>query len=161
MGLKDTIVRKLAFRYLRGKYKDLRGKDRNTNMGKILDVVLKVKKALEGWKLVIGVAIYFGSKVYDAYHNGHTGDIVGSVLTVLNWMPSAEALSGLPSATGVAAAIGSAIALVGVFGKLIRAQKQLNAGAKPSELLSPEGYVKQIVSDSWKDSDIKPSGVSS
>ena len=83
MSLKDKIVRTLALRWLRGKLNALRGKERETNMGKAL-------KFLEGWKLLIGITILFLAKVYDGASNGHAGNIVGNVLSIFGWMPGPQ-----------------------------------------------------------------------
>ena len=107
----------------------------------------KVLKALEGWKLVIGVAVIFASKVYDGMSNGHSGDIVGNVLSILGWLPGAE--SGF-TAQSVAVAAASAMAVWGFVAKLVRAQRQLKAGSSPAGLLSAEGYVAQYVAEKAK-----------
>lgn len=107
MSLKDKIVRKLALRWLRGKTEDLRGKDKETGMGKVL-------KFLDGWKLVIFTLILFASRIYDAANNGHTGDIVGALLAALGMTPAAAALD--PAA--MAAAATGALAIWGVFSKV-------------------------------------------
>lgn len=99
----------------------------------------KVLKFLDGWKLMIGVAVLFGSKVFDAMHNGHSGDIVGSILSVLGWLPTTIDAQAI----GVAAAGG--LTLWGFFAKLYKAQKQLQAGTSASGLLSTEGYVNTYI----------------
>jgi hypothetical protein len=129
MGLKDTIVRALALRWLRGKTEDLRGKDKESAMGKVL-------KFLDGWKLVIGVVILTAVKVWDGMHNGHAGDMVGMILTLLGWNPSA----GLGIDFGQAA--GAIVILIGLGHKVVKAQQQARAGASPTELLSTAGYAK-------------------
>lgn len=139
MSLKDKIVRKLALRWLRGKTEDLRGKDKETGMGKVL-------KFLDGWKLVIFTLILFASRIYDAANNGHTGDIVGALLAALGMTPAAAALD--PAA--MAAAATGALAIWGVFSKVYKAQKQLKAGSSASGLLSTEGFVAKYVADSTK-----------
>lgn len=128
MSLKDKIVRKLALRWARGKVKDLRGKDRETTMGKVL-------KALDGWKLLLGVLALFAVQVYDQTQNGHAGDIVGAVLTVLGWMPAGFDLTLLPHAAA------SAVAVWGFIHKLVKAQKQVRAGSSVAGALGTEGYV--------------------
>jgi hypothetical protein len=129
MGLKDKVVKALALRFARGKVKDLRGKDKETGMGKVL-------KFLDGWKVVIGVVVLTGVKVFDGLNNGHAGDIVGMVLTLLGWNPSAE----LGIDFGQLA--GAIMIVVGIGHKVAKAQKQARAGASASELLSAEGYIK-------------------
>lgn len=98
----------------------------------------KALKALEGWKLVIGVLILTGAAVYDHYNNGSAGSIVAAVLATLGWMPSGVDISQLAGAVVVIAGIGS---------KVWRAQKQMRAGATLPETLSPEGAVKLAMSD--------------
>jgi hypothetical protein len=134
MGLKDKIVSALARRWALGKLKDLRGKERGTGMGKVL-------KALDGWKLVIGVVVLIGVKVYDGMTNGHAGDMVGLVLTMLGWNPSA--------ALGIdfGQAAGAVMVLVGLGHKVVKAQQQAKAGAPASALLSQDGYVGMAIND--------------
>jgi hypothetical protein len=132
MGLKDKVVKALALRFARGKIKDLRGKDKETGMGKVL-------KFIDGWKLVIGVVALTGVKVYDGMNNGHAGDVVGMLLTLLGYNPGAD----LGIDFGQAAA--AIMIVVGVGHKVVKAQRQARAGAKPSELLSSEGYVVEAV----------------
>jgi hypothetical protein len=131
-SLKDKIIRKLALRWARGKVNSLRGKDKETGMGKVL-------KFLDGWKLVIGVVIIFGAKVYDQLANGHSGDIIGSVVSVLGWAPD---VTSMPE---IAAAAGGLAAVIGLAHKVWKAQQQLQAGAAASDLLGTQGYIiKQI-----------------
>ena len=61
----------------------------------------KVLKFLDGWKLVIFTLVLFASRIYDAAHNGHTGDIVGAVFAALGMTPAAADLD--PVALGAAA----------------------------------------------------------
>lgn len=132
LGITDKIIRALALRWLRGKLEDLRGGLKETGMGKVL-------KFLDGWKLVIGVLLMFGAKIWDAYHNGHTGDFVGSVLTTLGW--------GLPgdwTGSEIALAAGGVVSVWGFIHKLIKAGQQIRAGAKAAEVLSAEGYAKTL-----------------
>lgn len=133
MSLKDKIVKALALRYARGKIADLRGKDQETTMGRIL-------KALDGWKLVIGVVVLIAVKTWDGLHNGHAGDAVGLILTMLGWNPSAD----LGIDFGQAA--GAVMVLVGLAHKVVKAQKQVKAGATLSETLTTEGVIKQALS---------------
>jgi hypothetical protein len=132
MGLKDKIVRALALRFARNKIEDLRGKDKETGMGKAL-------KALDGWKLVIGVVVLIGVKVWDGLHNGHAGDAVGLVLTMLGWNPSAS----LGIDFGQAA--GAVMVLVGLGHKVYKAQAQVRAGSSLAGALSDEGHVAAAV----------------
>lgn len=132
MGLKDKVVRALALRFARGKIKDLRGKDRETTMGKVL-------KALDGWKLVIGVVALIGVNVYDGMTNGHAGDIVGLILTMLGWNPSATL------GIDFAQAAGAVMVLIGLGHKTYKAQQQVRAGSSLAGALSTEGYVAQAV----------------
>lgn len=134
MSLKDKIVRTLALRWLRGKTKDLRGKDRETGMGKFL-------KFIDGWKLVIFTLVLFASRIYDASHNGHTGDIVGAIFAALGMTPEVAVLD--PVALG--AAVTGALAIWGVFSRVYKAQKQLRAGSSVAGLLSTEGFVSAAV----------------
>ena len=140
MSLKDKIVRTLALRWLRGKLNALRGKERETNMGKAL-------KFLEGWKLLIGITILFLAKVYDGASNGHAGNIVGNVLSIFGWMPGPQ--SGF-TFEGVTVAAASALTLVGYFAKLWRAQQQVRAGSSLVGSLATEGYLAKAVSDAVK-----------
>ena len=133
-SLKDKIVRKLALRWARGKVKKLRGKEKETQMGKVL-------RFLDGWKLLIGVGIIFGAKVYDQLANGHAGDIVGSVVNVLGWAP--EAFNG----PEIAAAAGGLAAVIGFGHKLYKAQQQARAGAPAADLLGETGYLVKRVRD--------------
>lgn len=140
MGLKDKVVRALALRWLRGKLNALRGKEKETQMGKVL-------KFLDGWKLVIGVVVLFGAKVWDGAHNGHAGDFIGNILNVLGWLPGPQ--SGF-TPEGMAVAAASALALWGFVHKLVKAGQQIRAGASVSGSLSTEGYLAQAVSDAVK-----------
>jgi hypothetical protein len=130
MGLKDKVVRALALRWLRGKVEDLRGKKSESGMGKVL-------RALDGWKLVIAVLGIFSCGVYDAYHNGHTGQFLASVLTTIGWLPPGEW-----TGEAMTKAVLGAVAILGLVGKLIKAQQQRMAGSSMSGLLSTEGYLK-------------------
>lgn len=134
MGLKDKIVRKLALRWASGKVKDLRGKNKETGMGKVL-------KFLDGWKLVIAVVAMFGVSVYDQTQNGHAGDIIGAILTVLGFLPTGEAFS----ASEIGKAASSALAVWALVHKAIKANRQLRAGATASELLTAEGYAAELL----------------
>jgi len=96
----------------------------------------KVLAFLDGWKLVIVAVVIFGSRVYDAANNGHTGDFIGAILAALGWPPTVID----PVAIGAAAT--GALAVWGVFSRIYKAQQQYRAGATPSELLSMPGYVK-------------------
>lgn len=133
-SLRRKIVRKLALRWARGKVKKLRGKDKETGMGKFL-------KLIDGWKFTIGVISVFVAKVYDGLANGHAGDIIGSVVDVLGWSP--EAFGG----PEIAVAAGAAGALIGFGHKLWKARKQLKAGAPVSDLLSTGGYVVERIEE--------------
>jgi len=141
MGLKDKVVRALALRWLRGKINDLRSKDKETGMGKLL-------KALDGWKLVIGVVVLIAVKVYDGLNNGHAGDIVGLVLTMLGWNPSASL------GIDFAQAAGAVTVIIGIAHKVVKAQQQVRAGASLAGTLSTEGYVQKYVADAQKRGDI-------
>jgi hypothetical protein len=133
-SLKDKIIRKLALRWARGKVKTLRGKDKETGMGKFL-------KLIDGWKMTIGVVAVFAAKVYDGLTNGHAGDIVGTVTDVLGWSP--EAFGG-PEITVAAGATGI---VIGFVHKLWKARKQLKAGTPVSGLLSTDGYVAERIEE--------------
>jgi hypothetical protein len=122
MGLKDAVVRWAALRWLRGKVKG--------------EAMQKVLKALEGWKLVIGVVILTGAAIYDHYNNGSAGSIVAAVLATLGWMPSGVDISQLA---------GALVVIVGISGKVIRAQKQMRAGATLAEAGSLVGQAKLAV----------------
>lgn len=141
MGLKDKIVKALALRYARGKASDLRGKDKDTTMGKIL-------KALDGYKLLLGVALLFGAKLYDAMHNGHTGDMIGAVIAILGWTPdhgvTDDLFSMIPK---LAAALGTLFTVIGSFHKLYKAWQQKRSGAPLSATLSKDGYVAQAIAE--------------
>lgn len=134
MGLKSRLGRALALRALRGKVKALRGKEAMTPMGKAL-------KLLDGWKLLIGAVTLIAVKTYDAYHNGHTGDIVGSVLAVMGWLPVGDLTAD------IGRAVPGLLVVWGVLSKLWKAQMQSRAGASASELLSTEGFVKALVAE--------------
>jgi hypothetical protein len=134
VNLKDKIVRALAFRWARGKVEALRGKDKETGMGKVL-------KALDGWKLVIGVVLLTAVKVYDGLNNGHAGRPVEMVLTLLGWNPSAD----LGVDFGQAAA--AVTILIGIGSKVVKAQKQFKAGSSVPGLLSTEGFVAEAVAN--------------
>jgi hypothetical protein len=138
MGLQDKIVRMLALRWLRGKAKDLRSKDKETSMGKAL-------KFFEGWRLLIAVAGLFLVNVWDAYHNGHTGQFISSVLVTLNWLPPGEW-----TGEAMSKAVLGAVALFGFSAKLWKAQKQLRAGSPLVGLLSEQGFVASAVVEAAK-----------
>jgi hypothetical protein len=143
VGLKDNIIRALALRWARGKIKDLRGKEQETGMGKVL-------KFLDGWKLVIGVVILIAVKVWDGLHNGHAGDMAGLVLTMLGWNPSA--------ALGIdfAQAAGAITVLVGIGHKVVKAQAQIRAGSTVEGALSTEGFVQKYIADAQAEQTPKP-----
>jgi hypothetical protein len=137
MGLgkiKDSIVLKLALRWLSGKIKDLRGKDKESGMGKVL-------KFLDGWKLVIGVVILAAVKVYDGLNNGHAGDAVGLALTMFGYNPSADL------GIDFAQLAGAITVVIGIGHKVVKAQAQARAGATAAELLSPAGQLKLLVAE--------------
>lgn len=129
-SVKDKLIRMLALRWLRGKISNLRGKDKETGMGKVL-------KFLDGWKLVIGVVVLIAVKAWDGLHNGHAGDVVGLILTMFGWNPSADL------GIDFAQAAGAVMVLIGVGHKVVKAKKQSKAGAANSELLSAEGYAAE------------------
>lgn len=97
-------------------------------------------KVLDGYKLMLGVGGLFLVGVWDAMTNGHAGDIVGAILTALNWLPPAD---GEWSGEAVSKAAFSFVAVVGFFAKLWKANRQLKAGASLTQTLSTEGFVKQ------------------
>jgi hypothetical protein len=145
MKLIDKAVRAFALRWLKGRVDSARKGD--SGMGKVL-------KVLDGWRLLIGVTILFLVGVWDAYHNGHAGNLVGSVLSVLGWLPGAQ--DGF-TASGITGAAGSAVALIGFFGRLWKANQQLRAGATLSEVNSPAGVVKAAAKDgSLRALDVNP-----
>jgi hypothetical protein len=122
VSIKDRVVRMLALRWLRGKVKG--------------EKMAKVLKALEGWKLVIGVLILAAAGVYDHYNNGSAGSIVAAVLATLGWMPQGVDISQLT---------GALVVIIGIGGKVIRAQKQMRAGATLAEAGSLVGQAKLAV----------------
>jgi len=93
----------------------------------------KVLTFLDGWKLLVGVAVVFVVKVYDNFHETHFGDMAGSLLAVFGWDSDGSGFA--------AEAAGPAIVLIGVAGKLWKAQKQIRAGSGVAGALSTEGYV--------------------
>lgn len=137
MGLKDKVARALALRWLRGKINDLRGKKKESQMGKVLQF-------LDGWKLPIGVVVLIAAKIYDGLHNGHTGDFVGLILSMLGWNPSAS----LGIDYGQAAA--AIMILFGIGHKVVKAKQQVDAGSSISGALSEEGYVQKYIADGIK-----------
>jgi len=144
VGLKDKIVKALARRWARGKLEALRGKDKETSMGKVL-------RFLDGWKLVIAVVVLFGVKVYDSLNNGHAGDIVGAVLTVLGWMPSGDF-----TGEGMTQAVAGGVAVWAIIHKVIKAQRQVKAGSSVAGALSTEGYVSEYVADAMAGKSVVP-----
>lgn len=143
MGLKDKVVKALALRWARGKVKDLRGKERESSMGKVL-------KFLDGWKLVIAVIVMFGAGVYDQTANGHAGDIVGAVLAVLGWT------TGAVGQGEITQAVASAVAIWAVVHKVIKAQRQVRVGSSVAGALSTEGYVSEYVADAMAGKAVVP-----
>jgi hypothetical protein len=123
MGLKSKMVRWFALRWLKGQVEDGGS------------MIAKMKEALSGWKLLIGVVALGTVKVYDAMSNGNAGDIVGAVLKVLGWMPE----QGLVDWGTLVPAL---VIIIGAARKLWRAQVQARAGSSMTGLLSAEGYVK-------------------
>jgi hypothetical protein len=119
MGLKDRIVKALAMRWIKGKIADPKG------------TAGQVWRFLDGWKLMIGVAVMFGCAVYDALHNGHSGAPVSAILSTLGWLPPGEW-----TGEAMTKAAGGAIALVGFAWKLWKAQQQRRAGVPAIDLLS-------------------------
>lgn len=143
MGLKDKVVKALAIRWVRGKVKALRGKESETTMGKVL-------RFLDGWKLVIAVIVMFGAGVYDQTQNGHAGDIVGAILTVLGWT------TGAVGQGEITQAVASAVAIWAVVHKVIKAQRQVKAGSSVAGTLSAEGYVSEYVADAMAGKTVVP-----
>ncbi len=136
VGLKQRIERAIFLRWLRGKVKAWRREGESTVLG-------KVWKFVDGWKLAIGVLVLFLVKVWDALHNGHTGDLVGSILVVLGWMPQGIDFTQVVS---------SAIIVIAFFHKIIKAAQQSRAGSSVAGLLGPEGYILQA----WQDGTAQP-----
>lgn len=128
----NIIEKKLIAWRVKNFIKNARGKDMQSTVGKIL-------KFLDGWKLVIGVVILAGTKTWDMAHNGHTGDYIGIVLNLLGWSPSGD------WGTVALDAAGPIMILVGIVGKLVKAQQQLRAGTPVSGLLSTQGYVNSYL----------------
>lgn len=139
--LKDKAVRWLALRWLRGKLKE---------DGSMLS---KIRKALEGWKLVIAVLATFAVAVYDQQSNGHAGDMLGAILAVLGWQIAPDLALDLKHA------VPAFLGIVGIAGRVWRAVKQARAGASPSELLSTEGYVKAVIADQGVTKTLASAGV--
>jgi hypothetical protein len=134
MSLLDKAAKKLALRWAGGKIKALRGKGSETTMGKLL-------KLLDGWKLVIAVVLIAAAKAWDMAHNGHAGDAIGIVLSLFGYTPGADwALLARDMGAHI-------LALAAIAHKLVKAQKQVLAGARATEVLSPEGAVKQVASE--------------
>ncbi len=134
MSLKDRVVRALALRWMRAKVKALRGKEKETMMGKVL-------KFLDGWKLVLAVVAIAGAKAWDMSNNGHAGDDVGIVLQILGYTPGAE-WGTLARDMGA-----HMLALAAILHKLVKAQQQAKSGATATELLSAPGYAKKYIND--------------
>jgi len=134
MKLVDKVVQKLALRWAKGKVETLRGKKRETGMGKLL-------KALDGWKLVIFVLALAGAKAWDMAHNGHAGDAIGIALSLLGYTQGAD-WAVLARDMGVHLG-----ALAAIGHKVIKAQRQMKAGATLGETLSPVGAIKAAVAD--------------
>ena len=125
-AIKDSLVRRFALGWLKGRVNEVR-KGKEGTMKKLL-------QALDGWKLLIGVVIVFGVKVYDSFKGTHYGDFTASVLAVFGW--------DSPDATSFATeAAGPALVLVGVIAKLWKAQAQIRAGSSVAGALSSEGFV--------------------
>lgn len=131
MGL-DRLKAWLTIKVIRHELKDLRKEGNMSTASKVL-------KFLDGWKLVIGVAVLFGSKVFDSLNNGHSGEPIAAVLSVLGWLPSTI------DAGSITVAAASAVALWGFISKLYKAQQQSKAGTSASGLLSTEGYVNKYI----------------
>lgn len=111
-----------------------------------MNTVKSVYNFLKGYRLMIGVVVIFGAKVWDGMHNGHAGDIVGNMLNILGWLPT----DGGTTISGIAAAAGSAVALFGFWAKIYLAQKQIRNGATVGEALTTNGYVKDYIAESQK-----------
>lgn len=92
----------------------------------------KILTALQGWKLVIGVLVVFGVKVYDGLHGTRYAGLTDVLLGVFGWTPT-----GLDPTE----AVGPAIVLIGIAGKLIRAHQQIKAGSSLSGALGTEGHL--------------------
>ena len=125
----ERLKRAIFLRWLRGKVNDWRKQGASSVIG-------KVWKFLEGWKLVIAFVLLVILKVWDALHNGHTGDFVGSLLAAIGWAPPQW------TAPAVGEAAGYVLGLFAIGAKLWVAVKQARAGATPTQLLSTEGAVK-------------------
>jgi len=97
----------------------------------------KVLTALEGWKLTIGVVALFIVGVYDQMHGGHATTLVTGVLQALGWIPEGGEWTG----DAIAKASSSAAVLLGIGGRLYKAQKQIRAGSSVAGALSTEGYL--------------------
>jgi hypothetical protein len=134
MGLKDKIVKAFALRYAKAKIKDLRGKDKDSQMGKAL-------KYLEGYKLILAVIGLAVARAWDMQHNGHAGDTLGIVLSLLGWTPGAD-WSILARDIGT-----HVLAIAAIAHKLYTANQQMKAGATLGQTLSSEGYVVKAIAD--------------
>lgn len=132
-GIIDKAVQALALRWLRGKI----GGARKEGSG----VLSKVLKVLDGWKLVIFVVGIAGASLYDQANNGHAGDTIGLLLSILGYSQGADWLT-------LARDMGTHLGAIGAIGhKVWKAQTQMRAGAKFSEALSTAGAVKAAVAD--------------
>ena len=125
MGLGGWIKRKLFLRWLRGQ------------LEKEGSMFSKVKKALSGWKLLLGVGLLAGMQIYDSMTGSNTSGIGGAILELLGLSVDAEGIG-----VNLEQLVPAGVIVIGAIGKLWKAQQQARAGASASELLTSEGYIK-------------------
>ena len=124
----DKAVQKLALRWLKRKA------DRARKEGN------GIMKALDGWKSLIVVLGFIGSSVYALASGQDIGVLVGALLSSMGWADATLIDRAKTLATVIAPLV---LALWAAGSRIGKAVKQYRAGAKPGELLSIEGYVKQ------------------
>lgn len=128
MNLFDKLAQKLALRWLKGKA------DKARKEGSA------VLKALDGWKSLIVVLGFIGSSLYALVSGQDVSGLVGAVLASAGWVDPTLIERAKGFATVVAPLV---LAIWAAASRLRKAVTQYRAGAKPSELLGTEGYVKQ------------------
>ena len=128
MSVFDKLAQKLALRLLKGKVDKAR-KEGNGLM-----------KAIDGWKSVIVVLGFIVASLVALVTGQDVGMLLTPVFQAMGWAQPEDLSTAKMFATVVAPLL---LAIWAASSRLLKAWKQYRAGAKPSELLATEGYVKQ------------------
>ncbi len=97
-------------------------------------------RALDGWKSLGVVLGFMLATVYTLLTGHDVSALIGSILSALGWADVDLIEHAKVLATVVAPL---AIAIWAASSRIWKAVRQFRAGAKPAELLSMTGYLKQ------------------